>query len=387
MRGRVRRRLRAGAERIVPPAWGGYRWVRRETVREHLRRRGDAGGTIEAVHPPDVAHHPLPVGVASRDELPADAGWWGYSFRDVPARRSGETFVATLPDVRVVCYRDPDRDDDFFPALLADDDRALDLRELRFRPRHAEVLRRSGPPVERERATWVLERVYHNHSHWITAHLPKIVLLRDRGQLDDVLLPPPADRTATMDGSLRMLGLDPDRFGTFDPTRPLRVGSLTVIGSDRFRPELLRMVQAAFAPPAAPPPGRRVFISRQGAGRRRLVNEDEVWPILAGAGFERVRMEELTFDEQVGLMRSTAVLVAPHGAGLTNVMFCSSAPGIDVVEIADLGFPNPNFYALTAALGHRYHLVGGEAVGAGHPLDRDLRVDPAALARVLTDLA
>lgn len=370
----------AAVRRGLHPRWVGYRTVRRETVPEHLAR--GAPGRYETVHPAAVARNPLPLNVADRGELPDDRGWWGYSFRDVPERASGETFVATLRDVLVTWYRDEDQGGDFFPAFLSADGRGLDLREVRFRPKHGAVLRAAGPPVRVERATWVAERVYDNHSHWLTAHLPKLLLLRERGGLGDVLLPP--ERTDTMDASIRMLGLDPDAFPTFDPGRPLLVGELTVVGSDRFRPELLRSVREAFADAAAEP-RRRVWISRARAGRRRLVNEDEVWPLLERRGFERVFMEGLGFEEQVRLMHETAVLAAPHGAGLTNMVFCPE--GAHVVEVADLGFPNPNFYAVAAALGHPYWIVRAESVGEGHPLEKDLRVDPAALGAALDDAA
>ncbi|WP_130649327.1 glycosyltransferase family 61 protein [Egicoccus halophilus] len=331
------------------------------------------------MHPEAVAHAPLPRNVSEREELPGDAGWWGYAFRDVPARTGGETFVATLPDVTVTWYRDPDRGDDFYPALVTREGHALDLREIRFRHPHARTLRAAPPPARMERATWVLERVYDNHSHWLTAHLPKLLLLRERGELDDVLLPPV--RSPAMEASLRQLGMDPARFRTFDPSRPLRVGRLTLVGTDRFRPELLCALQRAHGLDAVPAGRRRVYVSRDRANRRRLVNEDEVWPLFADAGFERVFMEELDFDAQVALMRDTQVLAAPHGAGLTNMLFCPR--GTAVIEIADLSFPNPNFYALAAALGHPYWLVAGTGVGEGRPIDRDLRVDPAAVADVL----
>ena len=51
--------------------------------------------------------------------------------------------------------------------------------------------------------------------------------------------------------------------------------------------------------------------------------------------------------------------------------------------MADLSFPNPNFYALAAALGHRYWIVSAESVGTGHPLDKDLQVDPDAVSAIL----
>lgn len=378
---RLGRRLgRAGMQHGLPPALFGYRWIEGEPVREHVARRGASAGPVETVHPAGVAHNPLPRNVETRDRLPRDRGWWGYAWWDVPERTSDATFVATLRDVVVVFYRDPDRKHNFYPALLSADGRGLSLREIRFRPKHAEVLRQSGPPVEVERATWVAERVYDNHSHWLTAHLPKLLLLRERGELGNVLLPP--ERTEAIDGSLRMLGLDPEAFRTFGPDRPLRVGELTVVGTDRFRPELLQKVQQAYADPAARP-HRRVYVSRVRASRRRLANEGEVWPALKRRGFERVFMEDLAFEAQVRLMHETAVLAAPHGAGLTNMIFCP--PGTRVVEIADWGFPNPNFYALASAVGLPYWIVQAESVGGGHPLSKDLRVDPGALDAALAD--
>ena len=375
------RAARLAVDRGVPPSWFGYRWVRRQTMAE-LLSRADASELIasyETIHPEAVVENPLPANVAKREQLPAERGWWGYSFRDVPARTSTETFIATLPDARVVWYEDGRRQ--FHPAVLTSDDRSLDLREIRYRRPHADAFAR-GHPLRLRRATWILERVYDNHSHWLSAHLPKLLLLRDRGQLDHVLLPPRL--TPVMETSLRMLGLDPTAFARFDPSRRLEVDQLTVIGTDRFRPELLRLVQQAYAGSAPPAPHRRVFVSRAGATRRRLVNEEELWPLLRDVGFERVKMEELSFEAQVALMRETAVLVAPHGAGLTNMLFCP--PGAEIVEVADLSFPNPNFYAIACAAGHRYWLLTGEHVGDAPPLERDLRIDLPSVTPLLRKL-
>ncbi len=382
---RLRNVPRAGVELGLPTSWFGYRWIERETVPEYFARHGGTGepGRYDTLHTEAVARHPLPRNVTSLEDLPNDRGWWGFSFRDVPTRRSGETKIITLPECRITWYRDATQDNDFYPAILTRDDRALDLREVRFRDLHGEVLRASRSAARVDRATWILERVYHNHSHWLTAHLPKILLLRERGGLEEIMLP--RERTPTMDGSLRMLGLDPDAFRTFDHERPLEIAELTFVQNDRFRPELLRMVQAAFAASAeSPTPHRRVFVSRGKAARRNLVNEDEIWTTLEKAGFERVYMEDLSFEDQVLLMRETAILVGPHGAGLTNMIFCS--PGADVVEIADLSFPNPNFYALASGLKHDYWLLAGETVGSGHPLERNLRIDISDVESVLKQL-
>lgn len=374
----------AGIARGIQPAWFGYRGVKRETVQEYFARNSGTktAGSYETVHPEEVAHNPLPLNFPSRDALPDVQGWWGYSFWDVPERTSAETFIATVPDCLITWYKHPEKNNDFYPAILNKDSRAFDMRELRFRPLHATTLLHSPKPARLKKATWFIERVYHNHSHWLTAHLPRLLLMREKGLLDQALLP--TERTDAIDGSLQMLGLKPEDFQTYNPDRPLFVEELTILGTDRFRPELLQMVPEAFGVLEAGPPHRKVFISRLQATRRRLVNEEEIWAFLKPQGFERVLMENLSFEAQVQLMRETAVLMAPHGAGLTNMIFCPK--GAHIIEIADLSFPNPNFYALASAMGHHYWLIPAESLGDVHPLEKDLTIDPDAVRKILARL-
>jgi len=376
LRWHLRRMPERAVEHGCPPGWLGWRWMAAETLSAHLARRQIVGKTV---HPAKVFANPLPRNVGDVQRLATDGALWGYAMRDVPTRHSAATRIATLNDCRLFFYTDPDKGN-FYPAIVTDDHRALALREIAFRPRHGAQLRAGLPAQHLRRATWIAERVYHNHSHWLTAHLPKLILLQQHGMLGDVVLP--RRRTAVMDASMRMLGIDPDGLTQFDPALPLAVDTLTLIETDRFRPELLRSVRAAFASEMPRAPRRRVFISRADSRGRKLLDEDRLWPRLRTLGFERVLMERLDFGDQVRLMQDTAVLAGPHGAGLTNMIFCP--PGAQIVEIADPGFPNPNFYALASALGHDYWLVEGAAVGdAPHPLDRDLIVRSEVLDPVL----
>ena len=379
--GRMRHWHRAFIKRCVdagvPARRFGYRYVRSATPRElHDSQSGDVL-KFEPIHAENVARNPLPVNIPNRDQLPAERGWWHYSFHDVPSRTSTPTSTWTLADCRVVTYLRPDNGD-FWVGILTGQDRALSLREFHFRETHRQALLSSPRPLKLERATWLLERVYNNYSHWLTAHLPKFLLMKERGELSDVLLP--AQRPRFVDDSLRMYGIEPASMRTFDVGTTVEVEELTLVESDRFRPELLRMPREHLAS-GDRQPTRRVFISREHAPRRRLLNEDVIWPLFERDGFERVFTERMSFAEQVRLMQETAVLAAPHGAGLTNMMFCRE--GTHVIEIADLTFPNPNFYATAAALGHHYWLIEAEGVGDVHPLEKDLRVEPSAVEAVL----
>lgn len=107
----------------------------------------------------------------------------------------------------------------------------------------------------------------------------------------------------------------------------------------------------AFPHVASTEPRLKLYLSRPGGVRRGVANEAELLPILERHGFTVLAMEGLSVQEQVQLMARVDVLVSPHGAGLTNMIFCR--PGIQVVEL--LGrHVYPYYYGLASACGHSY---------------------------------
>lgn len=76
---------------------------------------------------------------------------------------------------------------------------------------------------------------------------------------------------------------------------------------------------------------RRIYISREEANYRHLVNQDELLKHLEPLNFESVVLESLTISEQAELMASASVVLAPHGAGLSNLVFCQH--GTKVIEL------------------------------------------------------
>jgi hypothetical protein len=132
---------------------------------------------------------------------------------------------------------------------------------------------------------------------------------------------------------------------------------------------------------------RRIYVTRRVAGKRSVVNESEVIDALAKRGFETVEAERLSAAEQVRTFAEAACIVAPHGAGLTNILF-SELPNVIELVPADrwnLG----GFAALTLCLGGTYTpLVSSSSDGAGKALrtddeDADFSVDTDALIRIL----
>jgi tetratricopeptide (TPR) repeat protein len=75
----------------------------------------------------------------------------------------------------------------------------------------------------------------------------------------------------------------------------------------------------------------RIYISREQASYRRIVNEEDVICCLEKFGFRTVKLETMSIAEQAACLAAAKIVVAPHGGGLTNLVFCS--PGTKVIEI------------------------------------------------------
>lgn len=67
---------------------------------------------------------------------------------------------------------------------------------------------------------------------------------------------------------------------------------------------------------------RKIYISRAKAPKRSIGNEKEVEEALKKEGFEIVYAEDLNWLEQIRLYNSSSFIVAPHGAGLSNTIWC-----------------------------------------------------------------
>lgn len=80
--------------------------------------------------------------------------------------------------------------------------------------------------------------------------------------------------------------------------------------------------------------GRRIYASRLDARNMRgVVNEEEVCDLMRRHGFDIVTPGELDIEEQITAFRDAEVIVGPHGAGLTNLVYCRTGSRTRVVEL------------------------------------------------------
>ncbi|AFZ45408.1 hypothetical protein PCC7418_3293 [Halothece sp. PCC 7418] len=97
-----------------------------------------------------------------------------------------------------------------------------------------------------------------------------------------------------------------------------------------------------------------IYISRGDAKRRPIINQKEIISVLEAMGFSSVEMTYRSFEEQISIVRDASIIVAPHGAGLTNMVFCK--PGTKIVELITESKRNI-FYRLANLCEHKYYPI------------------------------
>ena len=104
--------------------------------------------------------------------------------------------------------------------------------------------------------------------------------------------------------------------------------------------------------------GRKLYISRKDSAKRRLMNEDAVAQRLLARGFEILQLSDLSLADQMAAFRDAEVIVAPHGAGLTNLLYCDVARApARVIELAQGNYVNMCFIRIGQLLGLDYSFV------------------------------
>jgi hypothetical protein len=98
-----------------------------------------------------------------------------------------------------------------------------------------------------------------------------------------------------------------------------------------------------------------IYISRRRTRTRPLSNERELEENLGAMGFQVVRCEELTFRDQVDVFSRARVLVAPHGAGLSNMVWADRP--CSILEIFPYSWINDCYARLAMTLGFNYDYV------------------------------
>lgn len=229
--------------------------------------------------------------------------------------------------------------------------------------------------------------------HWMTDALPRLQILRKAGpvrweEIDHFVI---SDGIPAIRESLSLLGIRdervvvtrPDSYLLCDwlvvPSLPGAPGNVPPWAIDFLRTELLKSAPLTR--------GKRIYLSRAKASGRKILNEEEILPLLARRGFLCVTLEEMSLANQIALFSEAEAIVAPHGAGLTNLAWC--APNTKVLEIFSPLYVNLCYWAIASLTQADYYYLLGSAddlvadVNDARFFLENISLDSVALERTL----
>jgi capsular polysaccharide biosynthesis protein len=104
---------------------------------------------------------------------------------------------------------------------------------------------------------------------------------------------------------------------------------------------------------------KRIYLSRERSLGRKMLNEFEVFSFLEKEyHFIKVFSEDFSISEKAVMFSQADIIVAPHGGGLTNIVFCSD--GCKVVDIFPPGDFDTFFWSISNSNNLKYYYLFGE---------------------------
>lgn len=185
---------------------------------------------------------------------------------------------------------------------------------------------------------------------------------------------------------LDLLGIERDRIIGFHEHRQIVAEELLVPvrdkGGTRLTPGLCDRIRDAMPPPSDLPHfGRALYITRSDSPRRPVQNEAAVRELVQQHGFEVHALSGMPVAEQIGRFAAADIVVATHGAGLTNLIWCE--PGTTVIELLPNRHRVPCFQRICQERGLNYQLLPCPQPGTERGLTAAMDVPLPALAAAL----
>lgn len=344
-------------------------------LREHTSRQWD--------YDPSDSHHPFDSepSIPRKRRLPISG-----SFANLDARPPTSPFVAELEDVTVLA---PSGLAITADAQLVKDTVASDRSSVsRLEKVLARSIRHNGyrqtrdfvrsPTANCDRnvplATTFVP-VWPNYYHWTLECLPKLLGVETyaarTGDSPTVFLPPelPSWMRESLDLVAKNIHTEPLQPGTTHVDRFVVPSYPSPSRTECFwvRTRAYENADVTNIDPDEYP--SRIYVTRQSATVRRIKNQEEVLTVLDKFDIQPYALETLSVREQVRLFANAELVVSPHGAGLTNLVYSSSPTVLELFGDKE----KTTFYRLSKLMGFEYH-----AMFCGHDR-KDLVVDSERL--------
>jgi capsular polysaccharide biosynthesis protein len=207
--------------------------------------------------------------------------------------------------------------------------------------------KQNHPVTKKGRVAVIAQTGHSYYYHWMVEVLGRLALLELQNIEYDYLYVPM--NAPYMKETLQLWGIDPSKIIPASDDYiviadelivPSLVSSVVVHGLPRlvhYIPDYLvqyirnKLLRALEKKDLTTQFNKKVFISRQDATARKIINEDEVFALFEAQGFTRYHLTKLSILEQILLFKNAETIVGSLGSGLTNIIFCN--PYVQIIEL------------------------------------------------------
>lgn len=227
---------------------------------------------------------------------------------------------------------------------------------------------------------------FKNYNHWMTFWLPKYHLMQKSWFDIDFYITDHG--TKYHKESLEAVWLSVDKMIIPDQKTRIQADNLfiasTTTVSWNIPQRTVEFLRDTFLKDINPTPTdkkKRIFLSR--VTTRKLQNEIEIMDILAPLWFEIAILDDMSIKQQAQLFASAEIVMWPHGAWFTNVVFCS--PWTKVIELFHPKTVWWHYYCMSATCDLDYWYIMGQEVERPWMIrmDNDMIISPEKMHATL----
>jgi capsular polysaccharide biosynthesis protein len=247
-------------------------------------------------------------------------------------------------------------------------------------------LKKPGPILKE--GIWITDNWSNNYFHWICDALPRLIMSNNQLNIKTVILPEHYIKHSYVSETLDLMGFSIQTItsSSSNLVRKLICTEHLAPSGNYYKKSLIEL-RDKLRLDGNKECFKRIYISREKASHRKIINESSIIPILKKHDFSVVYFEELDWLNQRQLLSETEVLMSIHGAGLTNMLLLPNNG--KVIEIRNKDNAHDNcFFSLASELSIEYYLLPAEPIKSvilNTDYDQiDVMVDPANLDHFLT---
>ena len=195
-----------------------------------------------------------------------------------------------------------------------------------------------------------------NYAHWLFDIVPKLIMVSKFYRLNKIDFFYFSKLNNFQKETLKLLKIDPAKFIDSNKYRHIEAKELLAVTHPNYFEKtfffahskipvwiVLSLKKIFIKNRLKKKNYSKIFIDRSDSLQKhcKLINNKEIINFLKQKNYKILRLSEFKFIEQISIFRNCKKLIAPHGAGLANLVFCKSKA--QVTEIITKNIKNEEY--------------------------------------------